>query len=341
MPEGDTIFRAARTLQRALAGRVVTRFDTAYALLARVHDDTPITGRTIEAVEAHGKHMVMRFSGDLTGSDAALSRAASGGPSSARLQFADAPPRVDRTMAPDSVLAIRRADAGRVGGAWRGPLVLRTHMRMHGSWHIYRPGERWQRPPREMRIVIGTADFVAVAFNVPDAEFERGIDVGARDAIARLGPDLLAPDFDAAEAVRRLQARGAMTIAEALLDQRALAGIGNVFKSEVLFEGGVEPFAAVATIAEDRLAALVAIARRQLAANVAPSHGGYGRRTTGRLAPSEGLWVYGRGGRPCRRCGTPISFAKQGVGARPTYWCPTCQPGSPSFHQQSRTAPGT
>jgi endonuclease VIII len=282
VPEGDTIFRAARTLHRALAGHVVTRFDTAYAPLARVHDDWPITGRTIDAVEAHGKHMLMRFSGDVT-------------------------------------------TAGRVGGAWRGPLALRTHMRMHGSWHIYRPGERWQRPPREMRIVVGTADFVAVAFNVPDAEFERSGDVGARDAIAALGPDLLAPDFDPAEAVRRLQARGAMTIAEALLDQRALAGIGNVFKSEVLFEGGVEPFATVSTLTGDRLAALVAIARRQLAANVGPSQGGHGRRTTGRLAPSEGLWVYGRGGRPCRRCGTPIAFAKPGVGARPTYWCPRCQ----------------
>jgi endonuclease-8 len=325
MPEGDTIFRAARTLHRALAGHVVTRFDTAYAPLARVHDDTPITGRTVDAVEAHGKHLVMRFSGDVAGPDAALSRAASGGPVSAQRQFADAPSRIGRTMAPDSVLAIRHADAGRVGGAWRGPLALRTHMRMHGSWHIYRPGERWQRPPREMRIVVGTADFVAVAFNVPDAEFERSGDVGARDAIAALGPDLLAPDFDPAEAVRRLQARGAMTIAEALLDQRALAGIGNVFKSEVLFEGGVEPFATVSTLTGDRLAALVAIARRQLAANVGPSQGGHGRRTTGRLAPSEGLWVYGRGGRPCRRCGTPIAFAKPGVGARPTYWCPRCQ----------------
>jgi endonuclease VIII len=288
VPEGDTIFRAARTLHRALAGHVVTRFDTAYAPLARVHDDAPITGRTVEAVEAHGKHMVMRFSGDAAGSDAALLRAAP-------------------------------------GGAWRGPIVLRTHMRMHGSWHIYRPGERWQRPPREMRVLVGTADFVAVGFNVPDAEFEAAGDVGTRDPIAKLGPDLLAPDFDAAEAVRRLQARGDVTIAEALLDQRALAGIGNVFKSEVLFEGGVEPFARVDTLDADRLSALVAIARRQLAANVGGATPGLGRRTTGRMAVSEGLWVYGRGGRPCRRCGTAISFAKQGVGARPTYWCPACQ----------------
>ncbi len=285
MPEGDTIFRAARTLHRALAGHVVTRFDTAYAPLARVHDDTPITGRTIEAVEAHGKHMVMRFSGDVTGSD-----------------------------------------AGRVGGAWHGPLALRTHMRMHGSWHIYRPGERWQRPARDMRVLVATAEFVAVGFNVPDAEFEKAGDVGARDSIARLGPDLLRADFDASEAIRRLRERGPMPVAEALLDQRALAGIGNVFKSEVLFEAGVHPQTRVAALSDERLAALVASARRQLAVNVGDSTPRVGRRTTGRMAVSEGLWVYGRGGRPCRRCGTPIAFERQGIGARPTYWCPRCQP---------------
>jgi len=296
MPEGDTIFRAARTLHRALAGHVVTRFDTAYAPLARVHDDTPITGRTIEAVDARGKHLVMRFSGDLTGSDAALSRAASGGPVGARLQF-----------------------------AWRGPLALRTHMRMHGSWHVYRPGERWQRPPREMRVLVATADLVAVGFNIVDAEFEAASAVGTRDAIADLGPDLLAPGFDAAEAIRRLRERGAVPIAEALLDQRALAGIGNVFKSEVLFEGGVHPETRVDALSDARLAGLVDIARRQLAANVVETMPRFGRRTTGRMAIAEGLWVYGRGGRPCRRCGTPITFARLGLGARPTYWCPRCQ----------------
>jgi endonuclease VIII len=304
MPEGDTIFRAARTLHRALAGKVVTRFDTAYAPLARVHDDTPITGRTIEAVEAHGKHMLMRFSGAVAGLDAALSRAAPGGPTSARLQF---------------------ADAGRVGGAARGPLTLRTHMRMHGSWHVYRPGERWQRPAREMRVLVGTADFVAVGFNVPDAEFVATSDVGTRGATARLGPDLLRDDFDGDEALRRLRERADMPMAEALLDQRAMAGIGNVFKSEVLFEAGVHPRTKVAAVPDERLAALIDIARRQLAANVLESRG-HGRRTTGRMAVSEGLWVYGRGGRPCRRCGTAIGFSRDGLGARPTYWCPRCQP---------------
>jgi endonuclease VIII len=269
MPEGDTIFRAARTLHRALAGQVVTQFETAYAPVARVHDDTPVTGRTIEAVESHGKHLVMRFSGDL---------------------------------------------------------ALRTHMRMHGSWHIYRPGERWQRPRHAMRVLVGTAAFVAVGFDVPDAELTRASGLDGR-ALGRLGPDLLAPDFDAADAGRRLRARGDATIAEALLDQRALAGIGNEFKSEVLFEAGVDPFARVASLPDERLAALIAIARRQLAVNVREGSMpcARGRRTTGRMAPDEGVWVYGRGGRPCRRCGTPIAAAKQGITARLTYWCPNCQ----------------
>jgi endonuclease-8 len=270
MPEGDTIFRAARTLHHALAGHVVTRFETAYAPVARVHDDTPVTGRTIEAVESHGKHLVMRFSGDL---------------------------------------------------------ALRTHMRMHGSWHIYRPGERWQRPRSAMRVLVATDAFVAVGFDVPDAELTRASDLDA-GALGRLGPDLLTDDFDAPEALRRLRARDSdATIAEALLDQQAIAGIGNEFKSEVLFEGRVDPFVRVGSLSDERLAALIAIARRQLAANVRDGSlpRARGRRTTGRMAPDEGVWVYGRGGRPCRRCGTPIASAKHGPTARLTYWCPTCQ----------------
>src|SRR5215216_988365 len=117
MPEGDTIFRAARTLHRALAGRDVVRFESVLPALTRVHEDTPVTGRRVESVAAAGKHVLMRFSGDL---------------------------------------------------------VLRTHMRMNGSWHIYRPGERWRRPRRDMRLVVATAEYEAVAFNVPVAEFLQG-----------------------------------------------------------------------------------------------------------------------------------------------------------------------
>ena len=133
MPEGDTIFRAARTLHRALAGKQVARFESVFPALTRVHDDAPLTGRTVESVSSVGKHMLMRFSGDL---------------------------------------------------------LLRTHMRMNGSWHIYRPGEEWQQPKRNMRIVVATADFEAVGFSIPIAEFVKERDLKRHDELRKLGPPL-------------------------------------------------------------------------------------------------------------------------------------------------------
>jgi len=267
MPEGDTIYRAARTLHAALAGQRVERFESVFADLARVDADHPIAGRQVERVEARGKHLLMWLEGDL---------------------------------------------------------VLRTHMRMHGSWHIYRPGERWQRPRHELRILIETAPYVAVAFAVPVAEFVPAGRIEREGPVAELGPDLLSETFDAGEACARLAARPDLEIADALLDQRALAGIGNVFKSEVLFAARVSPFTPVRALSAAQLARIVAIAGRQLRANVgdeAPA----GRRTTNRLDPSARLWVYGRRGLPCRRCGTPIQRAAQGPDARATYWCARCQ----------------
>jgi endonuclease-8 len=217
-----------------------------------------------------------------------------------------------------------------------GGLVLRTHMRMHGSWHVYRSGERWQRPRHEMRIVLATAAYVAVAFAVPVAEFVDAKTIEHEGPVAELGPDLLSDTFDASKAVARLQARGDMEIADALLDQRALAGIGNVFKSEALFAARVSPFAPVHLLGPERLARIVAIAQRQLRANVGDADtvaAAGGRRTTNRLDPSARLFVYGRRGLPCRRCGTPIQRAKQGPDTRSTYWCERCQPrtwGPPS-----------
>jgi endonuclease-8 len=272
MPEGDTIFRAARTLHLALAGRVVTAFTSVYPALTRIDEDAPIAGREITAVEARGKHLLIHF----------------------------------------------------------GPLMLRTHMRMRGSWHIYRPGERWQLPRRDARIVIETAEYVAVGFNVPIAEFLDARQAARQDDLRKLGPDLLGAAFDVDDAVRRLQARGAQPIAEALLNQRAVAGIGNVYKSETLFMEGVHPSTPVSDIVEARLRALLATARRLLLANVADAsaeivtYRGL-RRTTGRTDPEERLWVYGRGGKPCRRCGTAIAYARTGPDARGTYWCPQCQ----------------
>jgi len=213
-----------------------------------------------------------------------------------------------------------------------GDLVLRTHMRMHGSWHVYRPGERWMRPHRDMRIVLETREIHAVAFNVPVAEFETAASLARTPALRALGPDLLDDELVPAEAVQRIAERGEMDIADALLDQSALAGIGNIFKSEVLFAGRVNPFLKVRDVSRHDIERLVTIAAKFLRANVADGASGgiatYSglRRTTGRSDPGARLWVYGRGGKPCRRCGTPVSRMKQGPHARSTYWCARCQP---------------
>jgi endonuclease-8 len=238
--------------------------------------------------------------------------------------------RVD-TDTPIAGRVIERVEArGKHLLMWlEGGLVLRTHMRMHGSWHIYRPGEKWQRPRHEMRIVLATASYVAVAFAVPVAEFVDAAAIDREGPVAELGPDLLSDTFDAAEAVTRIQARGDVEIADALLDQRAIAGIGNVFKSEILFAARVSPFTPVRALAAGQLARIVVIAERQMRANVGDADtvaAAGGRRTTNRLDPTARLWVYGRGGLPCRRCGTPIQRARQGPDARSTYWCERCQP---------------
>ena len=264
MPEGDTIYRAARALHRALAGRTVTAFESVLPRLTRVDQDRPLRGRVVERVESRGKHLLISFSGDL---------------------------------------------------------VLRTHMRMHGSWHIYRPGERWQRPFSEMRIVIRTAEFEAVAFTVPVAEF--GTREEASRALSPLGPDPLGASFDPTDVMRRIRERGDLQIADVLLDQRALAGLGNVFKSEVLFAAGVSPFARAGDLPDAAVSRLVALAVTFLRIS---AEGGE-RRTHGSLDPSKRLAVYGRAGKPCVRCGRPIARVKQGPDARSTYWCEHCQPG--------------
>jgi endonuclease VIII len=276
MPEGDTIYRAAMAMQRALAGRVVTRFESVYPSVMRIADDRPIVGRTIESVSARGKHLLIAFSGDL---------------------------------------------------------VLRTHMRMNGSWHLYRTGIRWQRPARDMRVLVGAGDIEAVGFNVPVAELLTARDLARHTLLNALGPDLLDPAFDAAEAARRIRARGREVVGDALLNQRVVAGIGNVFKSEILFLAGIEPFTPVAALSDPDIERLVTISREQLAANVMTRsqtlNPSIGRKTTRSLDPNTKLWVYGRGRKPCRRCGAPILARKSGLDARLTYWCPRCQAGGP------------
>jgi endonuclease-8 len=204
-----------------------------------------------------------------------------------------------------------------------GDLTLLTHMLMSGSWHIYRPGERWQRGRQHMRIVIETARFVAVAFNVPVAEFHTDDSLAKRRSFNALGPDLLAEEFDADAAIRNLQSEPEMEIAAALLRQSNLAGIGNEFKSEVLFEAGIHPFRHAGTLSVDELRRLFEVARRQLNDNVrqrSPL-----RRTTRRVQPGENLWVYDRSGQPCRKCREPIVSRRHSTDGRLTFWCPRCQ----------------
>lgn len=200
-------------------------------------------------------------------------------------------------------------------------LTLRSHLRMTGSWHRYRPGERWRRPSREASAVLITAEAVAVAFNTPTIELLTEAGLRRSQSLTELGPDLLAGVFDFDEAVRRLRTIAAEELGNALLDQRAVAGIGNVYKSEVCFLERLDPWAPVAAISDDDLTAALRTARRLLQAN---TRGG-ARVTTGSPVRGQGLWVYGRAGRPCRRCGTRIEAARQGELARLTYWCRRCQ----------------
>ncbi|MEA2651450.1 MAG: endonuclease [Chloroflexota bacterium] len=201
-------------------------------------------------------------------------------------------------------------------------LTLRTHLRMRGSWHRYRPGEAWRRSSRSASVVLETAESVAVAFDTPVAELLTDAGLLRSRALTTLGPDLLARSFDAEEALRRLRERDGEALGDALLDQRAVAGIGNVYKSEVAFLEGLDPWAPVAAFDDADLLNALRTARRLLEAN---TRGG-ARVTTGSPARGEGLWVYGRAGRPCRRCGTAVQSARQGELARLTYWCPRCQP---------------
>jgi len=259
MPEGDTIHRTARTLHVALAGRTLVRFD-APRLRFRPFPD----GTVVEAVEARGKHCLVRF-GD-----------------------------------------------GR---------VLHTHMRMTGSWHLYRPGEPWRKRPGAARAVLEVAPagdregWVAVCFAAPLVEL---VDEEGGPVAAHLGPDLCDADADLDEAVRRLGLLPAATeLGDALLDQRVAAGVGNVYKSEACFAAGLDPFTPVGELDEGRRRQVVTSAARQLRANV----GSVDRTTYG----DGGLAVYRRADRPCRRCGTPVRRAPQGQPPRSTYWCPRCQ----------------
>ncbi|MCB1039789.1 MAG: hypothetical protein KDA94_09725 [Acidimicrobiales bacterium] len=206
-------------------------------------------------------------------------------------------------------------------------LCLRTHLGMPGSWHLYRAGERWRKPRHLVRALVAVDGWEAVCFSAPQVQTFRPDRPGGAlgtdlDPLGHLGPDLCGADPDIDEAVRRFAAipEPDEQIAPALLDQRIAAGIGNVYKSEVLHRQRVDPFVRVAEVPEAVRRRLLTDAARLLRANLATS-----RRTTV-AGPPGSLAVYGRARQPCRTCGTPIRVARQGAQARSTYWCPRCQP---------------
>ncbi|MFF1439445.1 Fpg/Nei family DNA glycosylase [Streptomyces sp. NPDC058295] len=269
MPEGDTVWQAARRLHDALAGKVLTRSD----LRVPKYATADLTGRTVLDVTPRGKHLLTRIEGDLT---------------------------------------------------------LHSHLRMDGSWKVFTNDQRWTGgPAHQIRAILGTHDRTAVGYRLPVLDLLRTADEAR--AVGHLGPDLLGPDWNPERALANLLTDPARSLGEALLDQRNLAGIGNVYKSELCFLLGVTPWLPVGTLPADRAAKLPALAKKLLEAN--RDHPV--RNTTGRHG--QNLFVYGRAPRPCLRCGTPVRVADQGDGSRerPTYWCPACQtgpapaPGSP------------
>jgi endonuclease-8 len=262
MPEGDTLWRAARALQAALGGQVVTGFRARDPALAAAARRLRVVGDTVVRAEAKGKHLLVRFAGGAT---------------------------------------------------------LHTHLGMTGSWHLYRPGSRWQRGEHEARVVLATGPAVAVCFSAPTVELLAP--GAAHPRLTALGPDVVAPGFQSSPAVARLRARPGLEVADALLDQTALSGIGNIFKSETLFLCGLDPFAPVALLDDATLLRLVRTAERLMKRSAAPAP----RRTTP-AGSGPRLWVYRRAGQPCRRCGTVLLMRRHGRWVRSTYWCPRCQP---------------
>ena len=202
--------------------------------------------------------------------------------------------------------------------------AIRSHLGMHGSWHRYRPGDEWQRPRRQLSILLATNDWDYVCFNAKEVELVRAPSVRQRIVHGRLGPDLIADQFEAAVLVRR--AREILDddalVCDALLDQRVASGIGNVYKSEVLFLERLAPATRLDEIDDPRFGRCFDTAAELLRRNL-----GGGRRVT-RFDPDQAgrLWVYGRTGQPCLMCDTPITHRRMGRHHRGSYLCPSCQP---------------
>jgi endonuclease-8 len=264
VPEGDTVYRAARLLDRSLSGQVLTRTD----FRVPQHATVDLSGATVVETVSRGKHLLTRI------------------------------------------------DAGPGGEPW----TLHTHLKMEGAWRVLDHSRRWPRPAHQARVVLETDRRVAVGFSLGVVElFPRALEV---DAVGHLGPDLLGPDWDEAEALRRLLEDPTRPIGEALLDQSRLAGIGNMYMAELCFVSGVHPRTPVGAVGG--LTRLVRRGKQMLELNKERAV----QSTTGDLRERQRMWVYRRDKSPCRRCGTPIRVAMVGPPGREraSYWCPRCQP---------------
>lgn len=263
MPEGDTVYRAARLLDRTLSGHRLSATD----FRVPQHATADLTGATVVETVSRGKHLLTRIAGP---------------------------------------------DAER----W----TLHTHLKMEGSWRVYEPGRPWRRPAHQARVVLRTETAVAVGFSLGIVELIPTD--GEDDVVGHLGPDLIGPDWDEDEALRRLTEDPARSIVETLLDQTRLAGIGNMYAAELCFVAGVHPATPVGEVAG--LTRLVRRARQMLDLNKERAV----QSTTGDLRERERMWVYRRDKSPCRRCGTPIVVEQRGRAGREraSYWCPSCQP---------------
>jgi endonuclease VIII len=256
MPEGDAIHRAAQRVGTALVGREIVSIETPQPRHALDRWPERLEGRPVRAVDARGKHLFVRFEGDLT---------------------------------------------------------LHSHLRMTGMWGVYRRGQRWRRSPRRAWLVLRTRDHDVVQFDGPVLELMTDSRTRFDQRLAALGPDVLAEHFDRGRFLARLregdQSRG---IGDALLDQRTLAGVGNLWKSEGCFLAGIDPWRPLRDLSDAEALATVGEIRPLMQAAVE------GRRNPRR-------WVYGRAGLPCRRCDGQIRARGQGDDNRTTYWCPRCQ----------------
>lgn len=257
MPEGDTIFRAAATLDRWLTGREVTAARTQLDRLP-AHK---LVGQTVVGVEARAKHLLIRFGSGM---------------------------------------------------------VLHTHMKMTGSWHVYSAGERWQKPASQARFVLEAGERIAVCFNAPVIELLASGGEAQHPGLVNLGPDVLKPPVDLDEVRRRAATTPpTTTVGELLLDQSVVSGIGNIWRCESLFVRRTSPFTARTKLSDDELDGLVTVASEMMQESV----------RTGRM---DEAWVYGRSRRPCRRCRAPIETRSLGTPLpRTVYWCPRCQPDQP------------